>query len=138
MRNITQYIICDSMTPPGVSCTFDDLRVRDRLDGKRGIGYHYVIESDGTIIQGRELSEPGNVFPATDRTAVYICLVGSDGRFSQPQFDSLDECVSMIDVEIFDEYEDRDLPAIEALSEHDLWSTAPGFDVQQFFADRGF
>lgn len=52
------------------------------------IGYHYVIELDGTIKDGRPLIETGAHVAGFNQTSIGICMIGRD-QFSQAQWFSL-------------------------------------------------
>lgn len=56
------------------------------------IGYHYVIDIDGTILTGRSLNETGAHAQGFNRMSIGICLVGGaerEGRFTPAQWKAL-------------------------------------------------
>lgn len=57
------------------------------------IGYHYVIELDGTIRTGRGLEEIGAHVQGSNARSVGICLIGTD-KFTREQWESLRVCVT--------------------------------------------
>jgi N-acetylmuramoyl-L-alanine amidase len=83
----------------------EDIGVKeiDRLHRDKGcmtIGYHYVIKRDGMIETGRELDRLGHHSRRYNRDSVYVCLVGTDGNFTNEQLASLTE----IEAELTDLY----------------------------------
>jgi N-acetylmuramoyl-L-alanine amidase len=64
-------------TAPGLNLTTKDVDRQDRRAGFRKIGYHYVIERDGTLGEGRGLTEASMHDPIrTAKETVSVCLVG--------------------------------------------------------------
>lgn len=57
------------------------------------IGYHYVIDLDGTVYTGRHLDEVGAHAANFNTRSAGICMIGGvepqGGRYSQAQWDSL-------------------------------------------------
>lgn len=52
------------------------------------IGYHFVIQPDGTVDKGRALTEVGAHVEGHNTGNLGICLIGND-QFTQKQFDAL-------------------------------------------------
>jgi N-acetylmuramoyl-L-alanine amidase len=51
--------------------------------GWKAIGYHFVIEEDGTLVHGRPVGMAGaHALPVNDR-AIGICLIGDNTRRGQ-------------------------------------------------------
>ena len=59
MRSITEIIIHCTATPAGRHVSVAEIDLWHRQRGFRTIGYHYLIDLDGTIHTGRPLSETG-------------------------------------------------------------------------------
>jgi len=56
------------------------------------IGYHYVIDIDGTILTGRSLNETGAHAQGFNRMSIGICLIGGaerEAHYTLNQWDSL-------------------------------------------------
>lgn len=53
------------------------------------IGYHYVIDTDGSLMTGREHSEVGAHVAGHNTGALGICMVGTD-KFTPAQWHTLD------------------------------------------------
>lgn len=71
-----QIILHCAATPEGKSFTAKDI---DRMHKQRGfkkIGYHYVIDLDGTIEKGREENEVGAHCINYNSKSIGICYIG--------------------------------------------------------------
>jgi N-acetylmuramoyl-L-alanine amidase len=73
-----------------------DIDRRDRLHGYSKCGYHYVIQRDGVVYQGRQDREPSIHDDNDAKAAISVCLVGGvddfdtpSNNFTLPQLDSL-------------------------------------------------
>lgn len=56
------------------------------------IGYHFVIETDGSIKTGRGLEEIGAHVQGSNAKSIGICMIGTD-KFTQAQWMALRECL---------------------------------------------
>ncbi len=138
--------------------------VRAFSTGLPNIGYHYVIDLDGRVINGRGLGEVGAHAKDYNAASVGICLVGGaekTGRYTAKQWESLAELVRGLcgDLSIPLQTAQRrygkrgSLPAIErgivghrdlsvdlnqdgAVTEGEWMKTCPGFSVQEWI-NRG-
>jgi N-acetylmuramoyl-L-alanine amidase len=85
-----------SASKPGMKV---DAKVIERWHRERGffkIGYHYVINRDGTVELGRSLDETGAHVQGFNQGNIGICLVGGldekgkpENNFTEQQFASL-------------------------------------------------
>ncbi|MHB8772977.1 MAG: N-acetylmuramoyl-L-alanine amidase [Syntrophales bacterium] len=135
-RDITEIIIHCAATPNGRPHTVDDI---DRWHKARGfkrtapvgnlglkhIGYHYVIYIDGTVHQGRDVSERGAHAYGRNDHSIGICLIGTD-KFTQDQWSAL----SVLVADLLFRYPGaavighRELPGVN--------KGCPGFDVARW------
>ena len=76
MRRITEIIIHCSATEAGRDFTAADIDRWHRQRGFKCIGYHYVIRLDGTIEEGRPVSEIGAHCKGHNAHSIGICYVG--------------------------------------------------------------
>lgn len=77
MRKIDKIIWHCSATPAGMDVKGATIKVWHTKDrGWSDIGYHYVIELDGTIYQGRPLERPGAHTRGHNDDSIGICYVG--------------------------------------------------------------
>ena len=77
MREIDKIIIHCSATPEGRDVDIETIRgwhINER--GWSDIGYHYVIELDGTIKKGRPISRSGAHTKGYNKNSIGICYVG--------------------------------------------------------------
>lgn len=105
-RAINLIVIHCSATPNGRPDTVADIDAGHRAGGFRrdpaairryqavlghalgSVGYHYVIETAGTVRAGRHPSEIGAHVKGLNDKSLGICLIGTD-RYSLEQFASL-------------------------------------------------
>ena len=76
MRKITEIIIHCSATIEGKDYTVTDIDRWHRARGWRRIGYHYVIYRDGSIHEGRPISETGAHCAGHNAHSIGICYIG--------------------------------------------------------------
>jgi len=105
-RTINAIVIHCAATPNGKAFTIADLDAMHKARGfKRAaqavrnlnpelkhIGYHFVIELDGSIKSGRGLEEIGAHVQGNNARSIGICMVGTD-KFTQAQWMALRECL---------------------------------------------
>lgn len=84
MRQITEIIIHCADTPAGRDDCADDIRRWHKTEhGWSDIGYHYVIDIDGTIEAGRDLEKAGAHCTGHNANSIGICYVGGK-LFNKP------------------------------------------------------
>lgn len=147
MRRFDTIIIHCSATPPNWMMTESTKAKRDEIDRwhrdlgwENGIGYHYVIDRDGSIIAGRPLGEIGAHVKGHNVGSVGICLIGGrwpDGRwalatdkFSDHFTAEQDRAVRALISNLKSRY-----PAIQHVTGHNDYTDAkgcPGFKVSQW------
>lgn len=82
MRIINTIIIHCSATIEAINYTVENIRQWHLKRGFKNIGYHYVIYRDGTINDGRPISEPGAHCEGFNEHSVGICYIGGlDSNF---------------------------------------------------------
>jgi len=105
-RTINSIVIHCAATPNGKPFTILDIDMMHKVRGfKRDsqavrslnpdlkhVGYHFVIEIDGSIIVGRGLEEIGAHVQGSNAKSIGICMIGTD-KFSQVQWMALRECL---------------------------------------------
>lgn len=75
-RTINKIIIHCSATKPNQACTVELIDQWHRQRGFNSIGYHYVIYKDGTVHEGRPISEIGAHCVGQNSDSIGICYVG--------------------------------------------------------------
>ena len=84
MRQINYIIIHCSATKAGQDFHASDI---DRWHKERGfdcIGYHRVIDLDGTIEKGRNISKPGAHCKGHNADSIGICYIGGLDKDGNP------------------------------------------------------
>ena len=76
MRKIDEIIIHCSDSPEGRNDKAEDIRRWHKQRGFNDIGYHYVIDLDGTIEQGRPIEQAGAHCTGHNRNSIGICYIG--------------------------------------------------------------
>lgn len=76
MRSIDKIIIHCSATPAGRDVHAADIDLWHRQRGFRAIGYHYVVDLDGSIEQGRPEAEIGAHCRGYNAHSIGVCYVG--------------------------------------------------------------
>jgi len=97
MRAINLIVIHCSASPNGRSVSVDTIRQWHKARGFIDIGYHWVIDIDGTVDEGRGEDRIGAHAEGYNARSIGICLVGgvggpdkhNPGQYSQTQWDSL-------------------------------------------------
>ncbi len=76
MRRIDEIIIHCSDSPEGRNDKAEDIRNWHKQRGFSDIGYHYVIDLDGTVEQGRPIEQAGAHCTGHNRNSIGICYIG--------------------------------------------------------------
>lgn len=86
MRQITEIIIHCADTPEGRDVKADEIRRWHKNErGWSDIGYHYVIDLDGTIEAGRDIETAGAHCTGHNAKSIGICYVGGCDAQMQPK-----------------------------------------------------
>lgn len=83
MRTINKIIIHCSATPEGKDFRAKDIDLWHKQRGFTGIGYHYVIDLDGTVEKGRDEALVGAHCVGQNQYSIGICYIGGldkDGK----------------------------------------------------------
>lgn len=136
MRLVTDIVIHCSATPNGDGRF--KLENLDRMHRERGwtrIGYHKVIEVDGTVRDGRGLEEVGAHVAGNNARSVGVCVVGTD-RFTGAQWEALADVIGALKARypgalIFGHRDySPDLNGDGIIDPWEFFKTCPGFDVR--------
>lgn len=145
MRPLKEIIVhCSATRPNWMDGKSAAAKMREiklwhmRDNGWSDIGYHFVIDRDGTVVPGRPLERVGAHTQGRNTGTVGICLIGGFGTAATDAFD-----------ENFTASQDRALRALIAdlqrkygklaLSGHNQWAqkACPGFNVPQWHNSKG-
>lgn len=76
MRDINRIILHCSATVEGKDYSVDTIRAWHKKRGWSDIGYHFVIQLDGTISQGRPIDKSGAHTKGNNKDSIGICYIG--------------------------------------------------------------
>ena len=85
MRQIKEIIIHCADTPEGRDDKAADIKRWHKAQGWSDIGYHYVIDIDGTIEPGRPLETAGAHCTGHNANSIGICYIGGCDKKMQPK-----------------------------------------------------
>lgn len=78
-RSTTRKIILhESHTPASVGDATALLRAQGRANGLLEVGYHYVIEANGCVVNTRAWETVGSHCPGENHDSIGICLTGDE------------------------------------------------------------
>lgn len=101
--------------------------------GWRDIGYHWVIDRDGTVAPGRPETEIGAHVEGHNRGTIGICLLGGYGAKADDPFErNFTTAQASAVSRLIDEIKDR--TAIRDVSGHNDYAAkaCPGFSVRRW------
>lgn len=76
MRKITKIIVHCADTPEGRDDKAADIRRWHKARGFNDIGYHYVVDLDGTIEPGRDVTIAGAHATGHNADSIGVCYIG--------------------------------------------------------------
>lgn len=85
MRKINKIILHCSATPDGKNFKANDIDRWHKQQGWKCIGYHYVIDLDGTIENGRPLNMVGAHCKGHNTNSIGICYIGGVDENNKPK-----------------------------------------------------
>lgn len=85
MRNINLIIIHCTATMEGLDFKAKDIDLWHKQKGWKGIGYHYVIDLDGTVEKGRPDAEIGAHCVGKNKNSIGIVYVGGLDKNGRPK-----------------------------------------------------
>jgi N-acetylmuramoyl-L-alanine amidase len=102
-RTETLYMIIDhSGTTPTIDIDATNQDNRDRSKGFYGCRYHYVINRQGVVEEGRTLNRVSPLTGVLDYQSMTVCLVGgkniegeAEDNFTDAQKDALRELITV-------------------------------------------
>ncbi|MEM6727014.1 MAG: N-acetylmuramoyl-L-alanine amidase [Pseudomonadota bacterium] len=107
------------------------------INGWRDIGYHYIIDRDGTRGTGRALDEIGAHTRGQNRASIGICLIGGHGSASTDAFqDHFTDAQELALLNLLAELEGR-FGALDIRGHNDFAAKAcPGFKVDRWLENE--
>ena len=85
MRRIDAIIVHCSATKEGQDFRAADIDRWHRAKGWKGIGYHYVIDIDGTVERGRDDAAVGAHCSGHNAHSIGVCYVGGLDKQGKPK-----------------------------------------------------
>ena len=133
MRKIDKIFIHCSATPEGRDIKMETIKswhVKGR--GWRNIGYHFVIELDGTLKVGRPMEQMGAGVKGHNEHSIHVCYVGGLDKNKNPKdtrTQAQRETLNTIIGGLLKEYPDASVHGHNEFSN----KACPSFDVQKEF-----
>lgn len=144
MRQLNEIIIHCTATRPDwwkskpAKAKVNEIRQWHLDRGWSDIGYHYLIDRDGTVVEGRPLEKTGAHVKGKNTGTVGISLLGGFGGSASDQFDDhfTEEQAIVLKKLIADLKEDY--PSITKVTGHNQYSSkaCPCFSVPAWMDDR--
>lgn len=145
MRHLDEIIIHCAATPKGwragetTKQKVAEIRrwhVEDR--NWSDIGYHYIIDEDGTVARGRPVEKAGAHVGGKNANSIGICLIGGQGGSANDKFDdnftqAQDNALRTLIAGLKREY-----PTIEKISGHNQYAAkaCPCFNASAWYARK--
>lgn len=85
MRAIKKIIVHCADTPEGRDDRAADIRRWHKAQGWNDIGYHYVVDLDGTIEPGRPIEKAGAHCTGQNADSIGVCYIGGCDKKMQPK-----------------------------------------------------
>ena len=85
MRKITKIIVHCADTPEGRDDKAADIRRWHKARGFNDIGYHYVVDLDGTIEPGRDVTIAGAHANGHNADSIGVCYIGGADTYMKPK-----------------------------------------------------
>lgn len=145
MRKIDEIIVHCAATHPnwweGKSAEEkrDEIRrwhVQD--NGWDDIGYHAIIDRDGTVAQGREDAVQGAHCKGRNATTLGVCLLGGHGSNENDKFEDHFTPAQDRALRLWIEHKQNIHPTIKTVSGHNQYAAkaCPGFNVPRYLARK--
>ncbi len=132
MRKIDKIIIHCSATKEGQNYKARDIDFWHRQRGYAKIGYHYVIDLDGTVEIGREESEVGAHTKGYNSNSIGICYIGGlniEGKAKDTRTKEQKEALWDLLRQLLNKYPDATIHGHNEFAKKDC----PCFNVQKEF-----
>ena len=135
MRNITLIVVHCSASPEGRDFRASDIDRWHRAMGWKMIGYHYVIDLDGTIETGRPETMVGAHCEGHNEHSLGVCFIGgldSRGRPSDTRTPEQKAALRQLLEKLHEAY-----PQAFIVAHHDLnpAKACPCYDAVEEYAD---
>ena len=143
MRPISEIIIHCSATRPQwmhnakTSDKVAEIRRWHVQDNKwSDIGYHFLVDRDGTVAPGRSVTRTGSHTRGKNAGTIGVCLIGGHGSSATDKFEEhfswqQHKALGTLLADLREQY-----PAITRVSGHNQYASkaCPGFNVPSWYA----
>lgn len=135
MRKINKIIIHCSATPEGRDVKIETIRSwHIKNNHWKDIGYHYVIELDGSIHKGRDESVVGAHCSGQNANSIGVCYVGGVGKDGKTPKDTRTDAQKQSLIELLKSLKAK-YPAAAVYGHRDFAAKAcPSFDAKKEYA----
>lgn len=124
---IDKIIIHCSATPNGRKDTAENIHQWHLDRGWDGIGYHYVIEVNGRLVNGRPDYWMGSHASGHNKNSIGICMIGTN-KYDVDQWSVLDNLIRKLCIKY---------PEAKVIGHNEISKkTCPGFDVQWWLKNK--
>ena len=136
MRTIDKIIIHCSATPEGRDVKMETIKSwHVKGNGWSDIGYHFVIELDGTLKEGRPLHRSGAHTRGENATSIGICYVGGIDKNKNAKDTRTAEQKDVLNKIVAGLLEDYPEASVHGHNEFAA-KACPSFDVQKEFGKK--
>lgn len=135
MRNITEIIIHCADTPEGRDDRAADIKRWHKQRGFNDIGYHYVVDLDGTIEAGRPIETAGAHCTGHNANSIGICYVGGKTKDMKNAKDTRTDA-QKASLLLLLKYLRQRYPQAEIIGHRDVSTkSCPSFDAKTEYKD---
>ena len=129
MRKIDKIIVHCTATPEGRPVSVEEIDSWHKQRGWSQIGYHYVVQLDGTINEGRPVNISGAHCKGHNKTSIGITYVGGCDSNMEPKDTRTDK--QILSLEYLVGYLCASHPGAEVYGHRDFSTKAcPSFDAK--------
>lgn len=145
MRALYLNVYHCSASRPGSKTTVDTIRSGHKARGFNDIGYHFIVDLDGTVHKGRDITRAGAHAEGYNSNSIGICYIGGlDDKTGKPadtrtleqmiSLKALDQILKIIYPTITKSVGHRDLSVDlngdGVISKNEWMKSCPCFDVK--------
>ena len=130
MRKINRLIIHCTATPEGRDHTVAEVRKWHKAQGWADIGYHYLIRLDGTVENGRPVTQVGAHVKGHNSDSIGIVYVGGCDKNMKPKDTRTPEQREALRETIANLQESYPNATVHGHNEFDKGKACPSFNVQ--------
>jgi len=134
MRSIESIIVHCSATPEGRDVSTEEIRQWHLDRGWSDIGYHFVIELDGSLCDGRPVEFSGAHAKGHNSNSIGVCYVGGTDEDGEPKDTRTQEQKEAL-LDLLKQLKE-DYPSAQIIGHRDVSEKAcPSFDATEEYKD---